>query len=296
MASETPATQPTTATFLPASVEDKKTTSHAGTTAGIACGASAAVALLLGTLWYTRKGCVGCYRARRVTGDTKGPPEESSFTSFSPSGTVLDEKGIDPAAATPRSPTNMYSPALFSRHPELDGRALGVLAPQTAAGRVLQGLGIDRGDHSKRYVPTNPDPASAVDGADTFELHAPEVGGRNAVTIRPLPASPARSTMPSPNTPDTNNSAPPNTVSPASPTWKYATYTPSIYTQDLAAPDSVPRTVPQMPPSLPQEYSAANLQGERAIYRGLSMHGGNAPWAYLSPEDAVQGGWRNGDE
>lgn len=31
------------------------------------------------------------------------------------------------------------------------------------------------------------------------------------------------------------------------------------------------------------------------IYRGLSQHG-EAPWAYLSPEEAVRGGWRNGEE
>lgn len=71
-------------------------------------------------------------------------------------------------------------------------------------------------------------------------------------------------------------------------------YTPSNY--QPGAPGSVARTAP---PNLPQEYSAATLPSDNPdgspIYRGLRSSSSSAfpPYAYLSPEDALAGGWTN---
>jgi len=77
------------------------------------------------------------------------------------------------------------------------------------------------------------------------------------------------------------------------PTYRYAPYTPLTYGNE--PPSSVPRTVSVAPSSLQYDYSAASLGSTANIYRGLSKSGG-APWAYLSPEEAVRGGWRNGED
>lgn len=71
-------------------------------------------------------------------------------------------------------------------------------------------------------------------------------------------------------------------------------YTPSNY--QPGAPESVARAAP---PSVPQEYSTATLSPDdidgSPVYRGLRSSSSNAfpPYAYLSPEDALAGGWRN---
>jgi len=84
-------------------------------------------------------------------------------------------------------------------------------------------------------------------------------------------------------------------------TKTFVPYTPSNY--GVEPPSSVPRTIRQVPPSMPQEYSAVSLGSVANIYRGSSMPniyrglsksgGGEALWAYLSAEDARRGGWRN---
>ncbi|KAK4546971.1 hypothetical protein LTR36_001703 [Oleoguttula mirabilis] len=272
--------------------------------AGIICGAAAAGALIAATLWYTRKYWLTCLRPKRQGRDSGFFNEKRS----SESGEATCTRGVngngmlgEAGGHTPASPTKHYSPDDFSRHPELDGRPVGTMSPRPIDNITVRGLGI--GDFSpQRYAPTNPDPLSATDEGSPTDYIAPlairhEVS--EAPTDRSLPASPAVSSLAPPDTPhtntNTNTSSPSGSngpVSPLTPTYRYTPYTPSAYGGGNEAPSSVPRTVSAAPPSLPQDYSAVSLGSTANIYRGLSQRGG-APWAYLSPEEAVRGGWRN---
>ncbi|KAK0946027.1 hypothetical protein LTR29_002608 [Friedmanniomyces endolithicus] len=179
------------------------------------------------------------------------------------------------------------------RHAELDAVTGRVSAPPPVDTAAVHGLGI-AGMSPRRYAPTNPDPEPATDEEHSPTDTASPTGLSEAPGDRLLPVSPAVSSLaPLPDTPNISNTPVGlSAVSPVTPSYRHSStpYTPSAY--QFEPPSSVPRTAAAKPPSLPQDYSLASLGSSANIYRGLSQNGG-APWAYLSPEEAVGGGWRN---
>ncbi|KAK0782513.1 hypothetical protein LTR91_022759 [Friedmanniomyces endolithicus] len=186
-----------------------------------------------------------------------------------------------------------HSPDHIPRPAELNGCTGSVSDPRPVDTVAVHGLGI-AGMSPRRYAPTNPDPTSATDEGHRPTGTAPPAGVSEAPGDHPLPVSPAVSSLaPLPDTPSISNTPVGlSAVSPVTPSYRHSStpYTPSAY--QFEPPSSVPRTAAAKPPSLPQDYSSASLGSSANIYRGLSQHGG-APWAYLSPEEAVGGGWRN---
>ncbi|KAK5113579.1 hypothetical protein LTR85_010807 [Meristemomyces frigidus] len=272
-----------------------------GVIAGIICGAAAAGALVGAALWHTRKRWLACFQPKKHDSGIRNFDEKHSSDGSDPSGTG---KGMlaETQCNTPSSPTEHYSPDDILHHSELDSRAIGTTSPHSIENTTVRGLGIGSFG-PQRYAPANPDPLSATDEGSPTDYIAPlsvrsvRPGISEAPTDRPLPASPPVSSLAAPDTPHTNASSPTSSngpVSPLTPTYRYTPYTPSAYGGSNEPPSSVPRTVPAAPPSLPQDYSAVSLGSMANIYRGLSLNGG-APWAYLSPEEAVRGGWRNED-
>lgn len=270
-----------------------------GVVAGIICGAAAAIALVGAALWYTRKHWLTCLYPQTYDRGASTFHEKQRHDSGN-----MGKGMLAPTQAnTPASPIKHYSPDDFSSQPELEGRQITSASPRPIIDTTVRGLGI--GDYSpQRYAPTNPDPLSATDEGSPTDYIAPltvrsvRPGVSEAPTDRPLPASPPVSSLAPPDTPHTNSSSPAGSngpVSPITPTYyRYTPYTPSAYGGGDEPPSSVARTVSTAPPSLPQDYSAVSLGSTSNIYRGLSKsHSGRAPWAYLSPENAVSGGWRN---
>ncbi|KAK5695415.1 hypothetical protein LTR97_008922 [Elasticomyces elasticus] len=264
-------------------------TTSPGLIAGVAVGAAAICALILAALWFIRRRwlpCCGGQRHNKSSNPGSSSEKLGTANSTPPStGHAEAEKNT----STFLSPDHIHQPV------ELEGRSGSVSAPWPVDTIAVRGLGI-AGVNQKRYAPTNPDPTSATDGDaehSPIDISLPVVLSE-AADERPLPASPAISGPASPP------SSPPNegesAVSPLTPAYKHTSstpYTPSAYAYE--PPSSVPRTVAVAPPSLGQEYSLVSLGSSSNIYRGLSQRGG-APWAYLSPEDAVRGGWRNGED
>ena len=258
-----------------------------GTLAGIVCAAVAAGALICAAIWFTRKywrrKCCSSRTDVSHLAEQKHASDESSPPSSSGEKALVEAEG-----STPRRSHTPFSPDHFSRHPELDSREVGANVPSN----VHNGLGIG-GMSSRRYAPTNPDPSptSVTDHAPQLPEHSSE-----PTLDYHSPVSP----------PHSGSATPPacanGPVSPMTPATKtFVPYTPSNY--GVEPPSSVPRTIRQVPPSMPQEYSAVSLGSVANIYRGSSMPniyrglsksgGGEAPWAYLSAEDARRGGWRN---
>ena len=265
-----------------------------GLIAGVAVGAFAVCGLLVAALWFTRSFLLSCcLPSRKSSSGSIGTEKQGSGSASSPSGTSKASGQTSAEGPTPRMPSAFHSPDHVPMHAELEGRFGSVSAPWPVDTVGVRGLGI-AGINQRRYAPTNPDPMSAVD-----EEHSPtdvgpptRPGTSEMPGDRPLPASPAVSSVPSPNTADLSSS--PGGIGAVSPitTHTQAPYTPSAYGYE--PPSSVPRTVAAAPPSMPQDYSLVTLGSSANIYRGLSRHE-TAPWAYLSPEEAVRGGWRNGD-
>ncbi|KAK5683450.1 hypothetical protein LTS10_004982 [Elasticomyces elasticus] len=262
-----------------------------GLIAGVVVGAAAVCALIAAALWFTRRRWLPCCGDRRHKSSDPGSASEKLSTSNNtpPSTGHTGEEKSAPA---------FLSPDHISQPVELEGRSGSVSAPWPVDTITVRGLGI-AGVNQKRYAPTNPDPTSATDGdAEQSPIDtSPPVVGQSESAERPLPASPAISGSASPpSSPPPDQVNTPSAVSPLTPAYKHtstAPYTPSAYAYE--PPSSVPRTVAVAPPSLTQEYSLVSLGSSSNIYRGLSQRGG-APWAYLSPEDAVRGGWRNGED
>ncbi|KAK5697065.1 hypothetical protein LTR17_024059 [Elasticomyces elasticus] len=266
-------------------------TTSPGLIAGVAVGAAAVCALIAAALWFTRRRwlpCCGGARHNKSSNPGSGSEKLSSLNSTPPStGQTEAEKNT----------STFLSPDHISQPVELEGRSGSVSAPWPVDTITVRGLGI-AGVNQKRYAPTNPDPTSATDAEEhsPVETSPPVALLSEATNDRPLPASPAISGPASPPTSPVNTPEESGAVSPLTPAYKHtstAPYTPSAYAYE--PPSSVPRTVVAAPPSLQQEYSLVSLGSSSNIYRGLSQRGG-APWAYLSPEDAVRGGWRNGED
>ncbi|KAK3622094.1 hypothetical protein LTR56_022395 [Elasticomyces elasticus] len=265
-------------------------TTSPGLIAGVAVGAAAVCALIAAALWFTRRRwlpCCGGQRHNKPSNPGSGSEKLSTSNSTPPSTGHTGEEKISPS---------FLSPDHITQPVELEGRTGSISAPWPVDTITVRGLGI-AGVNQKRYAPTNPDPTSATDEAEHSPIDiSPPVGLSEAAGERPLPASPAISGPASPPTSPVNTPEGGGAVSPLTPAYEHtytAPYTPSAYTYE--PPSSVPRTVAVAPPSLQQEYSLVSLGSSSNIYRGLSQRGG-APWAYLSPEDAVRGGWRNGEE
>ncbi|KAK3619793.1 hypothetical protein LTR56_023807 [Elasticomyces elasticus] len=262
-----------------------------GLIAGVAVGAAAVCALIAAALWFTRRrwlSCCGGQRHNKSSNPGSSSERLGTANSTPPStGHTEAEKNT----STFLSPDHIHQPV------ELEGRSGSVSALWPVDTIAVRGLGI-AGVNQKRYAPTNPDPTSATDGDaehSPIDISLPVVLSE-AADERPLPASPAISGPASPPTSPVNTPEGSGAVSPLTPAYKNtstAPYTPSAYAYE--PPSSVPRTVTAAPPSLQQEYSLVSLGSSSNIYRGLSQRGG-APWAYLSPEDAVRGGWRNGED
>ena len=205
------------------------------------------------------------------------------------------------------------SPIPVSHRPELD--SFPVSSAPSSAGAVdeysSKGLGIV-GHSQSRYVPTNPDPPSAVEldhSNPTIVLQHQE-NRHDTADPQQSPISPPM--FGSSNTPHRSIDG---TVSPMTPATKWQTpYTPSHYGNE--PPSSILRTIRHVPPSLPQGYSAVSLGSMADIYRapgarpgtvgdstenlqtniyqGLSKsRGEGAPWEYLSAERALKDGVHN---
>ncbi|KAK0254452.1 hypothetical protein LTR91_002804 [Friedmanniomyces endolithicus] len=259
-----------------------------GLLAGVVVGALVACALLAAGLFATRRYELTCFgrsrRSERGNPETEKPSTEAS----TPPSTGKNEDGADLGGLG-----TFHSPDHIPRHVELDGCAGSVSDPRPMDVSAVHGLGI-AGINPRRYAPTNPDPTSATDEEHSPTDTAPPAGPGEAPGDHPLPASPAVSSLaPLADTPSIGTTPGGlSAVSPVTPSYRPISmpYTPSAYQYE--PPSSVPRTAAAKPPSLPQDYSLASLGSSANIYRGLSQHGG-APWAYLSPEEAVGGGWRN---
>ncbi|KAK5745682.1 hypothetical protein LTR17_001181 [Elasticomyces elasticus] len=262
-----------------------------GLIAGVAVGAAAVCALIAAALWFTRRRwlpCCGGRRDNKSSNSGSGSEKLGTENITPPSTGHTGEEKITPS---------FLSPDHITQPVELEGRSGSVSAPWPVDTITVRGLGI-AGVNQKRYAPTNPDPTSATEDAEQspIDISPTAVGLREAAGERPLPASPAISGPASPPTSPVNTPEGSGAVSPLTPAYKHtatAPYTPSAYAYEPQS--SVPRTVVAPPPSVQQEYSLVSLGSSGDIYRGLSQRGG-APWAYLSPEDAVRGGWRNGEE
>ncbi|KAK4952672.1 hypothetical protein LTR10_009478 [Elasticomyces elasticus] len=257
-----------------------------GLIAGVAVGAAAVCALIAAALWFTRRRWLPCCGGQRhnESSNPGSSSEKLGTANSTPPSTCHTE--AEKNTLTFLSPDHIHQPV------ELEGRSGSVSAPWPVDTIAERGLGI-AGVNQKRYAPTNPDPTSATDVP--IDISLPVVLSE-AADERPLPASPAICGPASPPTSPVNTPEGSGAVSPLTPAYKHtstAPYTPSAYAYD--PPSSVPRTVAAAPPSLQQDYSLASLGSSSNIYRGLSQRGG-APWAYLSPEDAVRGGWRNGED
>lgn len=187
------------------------------------------------------------------------------------------------------SPSEQYSPDHFARFPEADSRTASIAeAPSQPGGLGISVVYPSLGSYRVSNLDYNHD-----------ELPAPRPGTVEAPVFsdRPLPKSPPVSSLASPG-------IAPSSSAEASPVSPFQPYTPSKYASSTyEPPTSIPRTSSSVPPSLPQHYSAASMGGttlngheyESSPYRGTSASGQRPPWAYLSAEDARNGGWRNSE-
>lgn len=268
---------------------------------GVAGGAVAGVALLVAALvWYFRK---------KLFSSKKQGPESNSFNNDKGTKPSQDDtathssvsfKGDDAPSDIPlQIPTNaLYSPESLAHlhgHPE---------RPNATAISTCE-----KDTDTKRYTVTNPDPQSPYQAYRPF---APRAGTVEAPTDRPISTSNSHMVSPIIGSNSIRNSTSTSTGFPSplvardssatftAPPSKnnspgQSTYTPSNY--QVQPPDSIAHTTGQQPPSLPQEYSTANLafQGGSPVYRGLrtESEGDVPPWAYLSAEDARNGLWVN---
>jgi len=259
-----------------------------GLVAGVAVGVVAACALLAAGLFATRRHWLTCCGRPHGREHRDLQMEKPSAEGSTPPGTGKTEDTPDL-----RGVETFHSPDHILRHAELDAVTGRVSAPPPVDTAAVHGLGI-AGMSPRRYAPTNPDPEPATDEEHSPTDTASPTGLSEAPGDRLLPVSPAVSSLaPLPDTPNISNTPVGlSAVSPVTPSYRHSStpYTPSAY--QFEPPSSVPRTAAAKPPSLPQDYSSASLGSSANIYRGLSQHGG-APWAYLSPEEAVGGGWRN---
>ncbi|KAK0310579.1 hypothetical protein LTR01_003732 [Friedmanniomyces endolithicus] len=259
-----------------------------GLIAGVVVGALAACALFAAGLFATRWYWLTCFGRSPENKRRNSGVEKPSTEASTPPCTGKAEEGADL-----RSAGAFHSPDHIPRHAELDGCTGSVSDRRPVDTPAVHGLGI-AGIDPRRYAPTNPDPTSAIDGEHSPTDTVPPAGPSEAPGDHPLPASPAVSSLaPLADTPSIGTTPGGlSAVSPVTPSYRPISmpYTPSAYQYE--PPSSVPRTAAAKPPSLPQDYSLASLGSSANIYRGLSQHGG-APWAYLSPEEAVGGGWRN---
>ena len=292
---------------------------HSTTLIAAVCGGVAAIALICAGGWYTRKNWARLFshtRSSNVTQDLDEKKDNNLPEMHSSSG----EDGIAEAAGSTPLPAKEYlSPAQSSEQPELDSVSVSSPLPSGVGEGSATGLGIKGGVQS-RYTPTISDPPSAVElenntPAMVMQPRKPEY---NPADEHQLPVSPPLSG--STDVPYATGSALDSeaAISPVTPVYKaYTPYTPSHYGNEL--PSSLPRTIRQVPPSLPQEYSAVSLGSmadiyrgpgngpeeglvkgtaslQSSIYQGLNWsRGEGAPWAYLSAENARTGGWRNDD-
>ncbi|KAK0839933.1 hypothetical protein LTR03_010922 [Friedmanniomyces endolithicus] len=259
-----------------------------GLVAGVVVGVAAACALLAAGFFATRRHWLTCCGRPHGREPRDLQMEKPSAEGSTPPGTGKAEDTPDL-----RGVGTFHSPDHIPRHAELDGVTGCVSVPPRVDTVPVCGLGIV-GINRRRYAPTNPDPTSATDEGHSPTGTAPPAGLSEAPGDHSLPASPAVSSLaPLPDTPSVSNTPGGlSAVSPVTPSYRHISmpYTPSAYQYEPQS--SVPRTAAAKPPSLPQDYSLASLGSSANIYRGLSQHGG-APWAYLSPEEAVDGGWRN---
>ncbi|QIW95948.1 hypothetical protein AMS68_001466 [Peltaster fructicola] len=250
-----------------------------GIVAGAVCGIGALAAAVV------------CLVRRRSAKNDRPPTvysvseKQSRDGPVPPNGTKDDP--VEAEGSTPQEPSQFFSPSSFSQHHEADSRPVSML-PHPGKRLSFRGLGIGSSDQQKRasrYTISNPDPTS------------PNIG-HGSPEVSPVLSQ--------------GGSSPPSLTQPATPKapatdrpFQYIPYTPSMYAAD--PPGSIPHPGQARPPSLPQPYSAAAMSisgpgsarpAQTGLYRGLSSRTGEAtpPWAYLSPESAVNGGWTNGHD
>lgn len=279
---------------------DNKSATHTSLPGGaIGGGVAGAVFCLLAiavAIYFTRRRhCASSKRSDSpVSKDEKASPDADSPPSTGTASNPAEAEGT-----TPRQQSYYYSPSVISRGEEADSRPVS-MAPHPAVRPPqgpTRGLGIDNfvrrsSKRVSRYTISNPD-QPAVKSVKSPTVHPNDIEAPPIVS--PLTSS-ANSQDPV-STPHSLRTAHLGHEVP---------YTPSTYAAE--PPGSIPRTAAEAPPSLAQQYSSAALpqDGSTAtlpnrsagLYRGLSVRAGEStpPWAYLSPEHAVNGGWRNGAE
>ena len=293
--------------------------------AGIICASVVAVALVGALLWLARKRLGRYYLAVRSRLGVRSASYVDNAKEGSPSSTCYSIAGVN--TGKPQDPSAERETSLHYQHglsPE--NRITGEntrkdLSPATTTEQqYIPDLGLSLPDLRRSDRAEKPDvvAATTVDKLahppSTTPWRAPRTPAIRVLdTDRPLPASPSVSSVPTPITPFTSNTT---SSQPTASTLSATPYTPSVYHPE--PPTSLPQSRgnalfvqqpaagPTLPPSLPQPYSTVSL-GSTAelyrrlnssinLYRGLSTREGNneqPPWAYLSAEEAMRGGWRN---
>lgn len=186
--------------------------------------------------------------------------------------------------------TQYYSPSGFSKHHEADSRPVTTSSLPSELPDAATGLGIGT-IVEKRVEPM----------VRHYAQPTPHQSSNLVVSPLVSSTSPQSETSTSflPITPKQTSN-----ISSANGVFELP-YSPSIYVDGV--PGSIERSNNGNPPSLPQAYSASTLPhglssahifpqhtpADGPTATGAEDRATRSPWAYLSPEEALNGGWRN---
>ncbi|KAH9826045.1 hypothetical protein Tdes44962_MAKER03828 [Teratosphaeria destructans] len=255
-----------------------------GEVAGIACGTAACVAVVAFVLWWLRRR----RRSRPLSGRSGNSSNRSeSLRKKSPQQKTGLIPGTPPRESWPAE-VNGTAPRSRPEAPDFP------FTPEHFAGCQPVSEVSEPGYETQpqqRYTVMNPDPLSPA--TPVTRMTAPATWSSQG--LNESKSSLPISSVGLPATPESKLStrSPVSPLRPQTPTTRQTPYASSTYDGGNEPPSSVPRMVHGAPPSLPQDYSIVSLGSSADLYRGLSVRGDGARRPYLSPEDALNGGWRN---
>ena len=271
---------------------------------GIVCGGLAAGILAAGVLWFTgrrwKSWTRGSRHSIREQWDEKHLSDHDS--TFSP-GTSVNPDGSNCSGSGSLNKL-CASKHIFRDHKPDERHSISPSASPTAPRSVEDlDLGITQVTEYERthYTIVNPDPTLATTWGGLERSGLVLLGADNPLTDRALTAlstisSEANSLIPNNQSSHLDDS----TYNPCPPPTKYRYFAcrPPCADSPERAWNALPRTPPENRLLNGQESTTDTCHGSNSttdLYRGLNKNSrySSPPWAYMSPEEAISGGWRN---